>query len=625
MNRSIARFAFAAALALTAFGCAVLRPFVEETWAPYEPGPDSPWRIQEGRWQSSDEGRWLCDNAQWTYGCMTRPLENFSDQTIRARIQILQDYSYYTPSWAGFAVRCPDALVQGGVQGGYQVMLNADSTVELYLFGQDTITTAPMGCDPHDAPVELKAEARGDHIRVWVNGQLRIDARNNQYPTGSVALSNFSNKATFEDIIIEGTEVPPAPFPVRECAAPDHPAPPAPIPYTPLPRIALTQNEDGHGRFVVAETGSDFFPQGYDYTESGHWGWHGALNLGIYDPAAVEAMFVEMEELGANAIRLWVWGENHEGEGFDGPRTGRGMSPAYLANFADFLRRAANHGIYTVALLDRLPYNAGYAAVAHKAGAGTDPNIAGWTSSFLNPGPIAAKAAAAADFVRGLGEIDPELLNGVLCWEIENEAFALKCDAPFVYDNVTVRPANGQTYDMSDPASRRACWDESSAHWANKVARAIKDAHPAALVCVGMFPCNALGEQPDSGLDQPGDQRVPMRPKAIVGEGTGLDTLDIHYYAWGGDPAIYPKPLEWPDLLASGRTMFLGEFGPAKPDDIETAAEKALKIRAQAYSMGFQGSAAFIWGPCNDSTGIWCLSEDDLKRKLAPVPIPMEP
>lgn len=198
---------------------------------------------------------------------------------------------------------------------------------------------------------------------------------------------------------------------------------------TALPRIGVRTPQGQPAEFYVRVSGERFIPKGFNHTVLG--AWHATFNTDVYRPEAMEAVLTQMADLGANTIRVWIWGAQDE-HGYTGAPSSKGLQPAYVENVVDFLRRAAAHGIYVVAVMDETPHNAYYDQIAARADAAAPhPEVAGYNRGYMTAGGIAAKCAAAEDFIRSLKKINPGLLQGVLGWSLSNEVFVLANEGPF--------------------------------------------------------------------------------------------------------------------------------------------------------------------------------------------------
>ncbi|MFP4172113.1 MAG: cellulase family glycosylhydrolase [Candidatus Hydrogenedentota bacterium] len=403
---------------------------------------------------------------------------------------------------------------------------------------------------------------------------------------------------------------------------PRQPEPAEVEPVEPLPRIGVRDGEGDWRVFHNTETGERFFPEGYNHTVLGRGGWHATFNVGEYEPQEMEDVLSAIADTGANAIRVWAWGENVEGEGVTGSSESQGLNGEYMENFVDFLQRCTRHGLYVLPILDERPANAYYDAVEemHNHTAPTQP-ITGHNRLYLSSGPIAAKAALARDFVRYVKESDPGLLHTILGWQLANESNVHAELEPFDRSEGHVTTANGETYGMSDKDSRQACWDDGVVHWANELTRAIRQADPNALVTTGMWTADAHGREPDNGLlDPEPDSRIPPRPSVLASGECHLDFLDIHVYPWDDSPVVRPEAHEWDALRDAGIPVIVGEYGVFRRTDLSEAAQWILTLREQAYDMGYQGSLFWTWDL--DQEHVYNAQDGDLAEITAPANSP---
>lgn len=394
-------------------------------------------------------------------------------------------------------------------------------------------------------------------------------------------------------------------------------------PVEPLPRIAVRRTAGEPGAFYVRATGARFVPRGFNHTvlEDGQ-GWHATFNEGTYDAKAMDATLAEMASLGANVIRVWAWGVQKEG-GFTGGPDARGLNAAYMANFVDFLGRATRHGIYVIPILDEVPHNAYYDDVAARGSVGADnAQVTGYNRQYLARGPIAAKKAAAADFVRYVKGADAGLLHTILGWALANEAFVNHTEGPFCLTKGALTTANGRTYDMADKDQRQACYDEGIVHWANELASAIKAVDPQALVTAGMWTADAHGREPYNGLmPDDRDPRRPPRPSVLAGPGCRLDFLDVHIYPWDGTSTVRRDAHERDAVTASGTPAIVGEYGVFKRNTIEEARAMLREMLEQAYAMGYAGDLHWIWDLRHVPGQTWSAVEEGLGQYVMQLPM----
>lgn len=392
----------------------------------------------------------------------------------------------------------------------------------------------------------------------------------------------------------------------------------------PLPRIGVSVEPGQPGRFVVRETGAQFVPRGFNHTVlDGDPPWHATFNTATYDPDAMEETLAEMAALGANTVRVWIWGTQDAG-GFTGERDGEGINPAYVDNVVDFLRRAARHRIHVFAVLDGIPRNATYQAIADAHRAEEPVHAAGYNAHVLDSGWIEAKAQAIRDFVGAIQARDASVLSTVMAWSFSNEQFLTTRHPPFdLMEGLITTPA-GNTYDLSDPAQRRACADESVLHWANRLTAALKGADPGALATVGMWTADAHGRAPDNGLPLDGrDPRIPPRPSVLGGAESALDFISIHIYPWDRTSAVSAEHHEHAAVMAVGKPLLVGEYGVfPHQHSVDEARTILREMLEQAYAMGYAGDLFWIWDLRHIEYQTYSAVEHDFGRYVMNLPRP---
>jgi endo-1,4-beta-mannosidase len=382
-----------------------------------------------------------------------------------------------------------------------------------------------------------------------------------------------------------------------------------------LPRIGVRKPAESPAEFYRTDTGTRFTPVGFNHTVlgTGPRGWHATFNTDTYDPEAMESTLSRMAALGANTVRVWVWGTQDEA-GFTGARDGAGLNPAYMANIIDFLRRCTAHGIHAVAILDHVPGNAGYRAIGARADAEDEnPAVEGYNRQYLTRGSIEAKAAAAADFVRHIREADPRLLNAVLGWSLANEVCVRANLPPFSNDAGTARNATGATYDLSDTTARQALYDEGILYWVNTLTAAIKREDPDALVTAGMWTSDAHGRPPVNGVrPDGGDPRFPPRPSVLGGPDSALDFIDVHIYPWDGTATVRADAHERDLLAGSAKAAIVGEYGVFKNKPADEAKTMMRAMLEQAVTMGYRGGLHWVWDLTETPGQTWSAVEEDI-------------
>jgi len=604
--RAVALMASAALLAFL-LGAPTAADDVDVRWT-FDDGTLAGWVVQEGDWRVVD-GELVHNDRHFKGGLVGRPGEVFAELTLEANVRIPEVFWNRETVWVGVIFRATDPVANGPWRDGYLFLIRANGEVNLTRAGGPVLGSDTTLFAPRQDVVRLKIVAEGARMRGYVNDTLLIDARDSAFEKGEVALVNYGNISTFDNVRISGTRC------EREEPAlvePIQPAPEPREPVTPLARVAIRKAEGKPGEFYIPDTGKRFRPRGFNYTVLAE-GWHATFNVGTYDAEAADETLARMAALGANTIRLWAWGKQSESGFTDGPE-GLGLNGAYMENFVDFLSRATAHGIYVVPILDEVPRNAYYDNVSRRASGDADEHrITGYNRRYLTRGAIAAKCAAARDFVRYVKQADEGLLSTILGWSLANEVFVNHTEGPFRLNEGSVTTGNGVTYDMGDRDARQACYDETILYWANELAETIKRVDPQALVTAGMWTSDAHGRAPVSYLiPDDKDPRRPPRPSVLAGSDSQLDFLDIHIYPWDGTSKVRPEAHEWDAVMAGSIPAIAGEYGAFKRDAIDDARAIIREIHEQAYRMGYEGDLFWVWDLTGQKHNAWSAVEEGL-------------
>jgi hypothetical protein len=261
--------------------------------------------------------------------------------------------------------------------------------------------------------------------------------------------------------------------------------------------VAVRQTSSGFAEFYEVSTGSTFTPRGNNYIRLA-WqqppfqGWpeeyyHSTFNAGLYDSARAETALATMQTSGYNIVRVFL---NGCCTGTIGNPNGRGLSSAYIANVVDFLSRAANHGIYVIVTWEWLPAQGGYwSSPLPSCPDFLDPNNP--TSPSVNmidlcSGGVATTAQFFHDLAQALVSQGAHL-DAIFSYELRNEFYFDSSLPPLNWTSGMVTAADGQTYDMSSPASQQQMMNNGLIYFTNQVRAAIIAVDPTALVDVGFF------------------------------------------------------------------------------------------------------------------------------------------
>lgn len=375
----------------------------------------------------------------------------------------------------------------------------------------------------------------------------------------------------------------------------------------PLPRICVRE-----GRFVEKVSGRPFVPRGFNYIRlipvnhpKGPRPTHGTFAPSHYDAKKVEAMFADLRQNGFNVVRVFI----HHGykEGIAGSKDSLELSPAYLANFIDFLKRGRRHGVYVIPALGWLPQSKGYLDLI-----GEKPkDIQGKNLYYLHRGFINAKAKYMADFARAIQKHDPDLLTTIFAYELENETHLVATQAPFSLTEGTCTPADGKTYDLTSAQELQKMADENVNLWADACVDAVHAVDPEVMVSTNVFTFRAVHRTGPGKLrtDQSEDERFPARPLALTR--TKLDYLDIHFYPMDDKTLDRDlKSIEFDEFKKAcdekGIPLIMGEYGAFNfayktLDEAVVAMEKHL---TRVRDLGFVGDIYWTYD-CDEQDRLW--------------------
>lgn len=359
------------------------------------------------------------------------------------------------------------------------------------------------------------------------------------------------------------------------------------------------------GAFVERATGRPFHPRGFNYVRLFPQRSHNTFDPEHYDDAAVEETLERWRRDGFNAVRVFL-NASARLAGSLAEQGKPGLSSAYLENVADFLDRAGRNGIAVMLCTEGFPKTAPYSDALRRSDSALDEANA----SYLAAGHVEAKARFLQDLVRGLHASSPSCLGAVFSYDLQNE-FCYHGGPPFTLPSGSLVVANGKTYALPDQRSELA--DDGAIYFIDRMADAIHEVHPRALVSASVFTYAAVGR---SG---PGDfsvkpaawqNRIPFRPLAILR--SKADFVDLHFYS--ADAAAWERDLasvEFDEVrgLARklGKPLVVGEFGAFKRPfpAIEGAAAWMGDLAAMFGKRGFAGWLYWTYDTHEQSGELW--------------------
>lgn len=353
--------------------------------------------------------------------------------------------------------------------------------------------------------------------------------------------------------------------------------------------VGVRQTSSGFAEFYEVATGNTFTPRGNNYIRldwqqppssgSPEEYYHSTFNVGLYDSARAETALATMQTNGYNIVRVFL---NGCCIGTIGNPNGPGLSSAYIANVVDFLSRAANHSVFVIFTIEWLPNQGGYAPQ-------NCDQFAFYNTLNLCTGGVSATIQFFSDFVQGLiGQAAH--LDAIFAIELRNEYYYDSNSPPLSWTSGTVTAADGQTYDMSSPASQQQMMDNGLIYFTNQVRAAIIALDPTALVDVGFF----WPQTPNP--TRIGDPRV-IEVYPMIANSTA-DFADLHAYPSPSDLTL-PQVVQNYGFVGyqQQKPVLMGEFGANESDYplISDAASVLQSWQIQSCAYSFNGWLLWTW------------------------------
>ena len=397
---------------------------------------------------------------------------------------------------------------------------------------------------------------------------------------------------------------------------------PAPLPPPPEHRIAVRLS-GGAGEFYDRRTGARFVPRGNNYLRranqqlpDGRIVFRGSTFIaGLYDPGGMEAALETMHADGYNTVRVIL--DDACRRGCLGNFGTGGLSPTYLDNVTDFLRRAKANDIYVMLTNEgNVPAGTTWEAIVHQE---CCADFAGTNLYYLTTGGITGTQQFWQAFLRGL-LMRRAPLDIVLGYSLVNEGYFESDKSPLAQTSGTVTTANGRTYDLGNPADRQRMMDENLVNFAGRVRAAIREVDPTALVGMGFF----WPQSPNPARG--GDPRL-IRTGPVIHD-SALDYVDLHLYP-GLELSFqeYTENFELTRLTA--KPIVLGEYGAFKfsSPTASGAASNLVDWQQESCSYGFDGWLLWTWDTTDEAPGeaeLWTAVDEGgvIEHALAPAARP---
>lgn len=372
----------------------------------------------------------------------------------------------------------------------------------------------------------------------------------------------------------------------------------------------------GRAALYDRHTGVDFVPRGFNTIrlaelrrfDGSTQVYHSTFDVGHYDAERADVALSRMAALGFNTTRVFL-NVCCVGSVSD---TTRPLNPGYVANLADFLRRAKAHGVAVIVTSD------GWLPLAYPAQVDAgDRRFEMINFVYFSAAGVKGSQAFWTDLIQALRAVDAPLDN-ILAYSLANEAFADLGFAPFVAPPgaAPVVAANGVSYDVASPASRAALIEQGLLHYGDAVRSAIRRVDPTALVTMGFFAPN------EPNVFMPGDLRVVPRLFPAF-ERSALDFVDVHLYpAWGISMA--QQAVNYGIDRPVSKPLVMGEFGElkARSPTIEQAAATLRDWQSLSCTYGIKGWLMWTWDTAEQDSGIWWTGQSaagEIAHALAPV------
>ncbi len=335
--------------------------------------------------------------------------------------------------------------------------------------------------------------------------------------------------------------------------------------------------------------------------------------VGRYDAARAESALAAMQALGYNTARVFMAGEC--ARGCIGNPSTRRLSGAYLANVADYLRRAKRHRLFVVVTMGFLPAGTVYDDLLNRDTSDLVQNV---NINYLTRGGIQAWQHFWQDAIKGL-RARKAPLDDVLAYDIRNEIAFVADAPPFNLASGLVHAPNGRTYDLSDVGARDRLMEDGLVYYVNQVRAAIRRVDPTALVDASFF----VPEVPNP--TRVGDPRI-VRTDGVI-DHSSADLVDIHIYP-GFDLSLDQFMQNFGIGGPTKKVVVVGEYGAFR-DAYPTAADGLAameELQAGTCRYGIDGWLLWTWDTTEAGESLWNATDaggllaDGLAPKNRPEP-----
>jgi hypothetical protein len=292
---------------------------------------------------------------------------------------------------------------------------------------------------------------------------------------------------------------------------------------TPLPaehRINIRRTY-GIASFYDRENDEIFVPRGANYfylVPVGGIYENRVFGVDEFDRQRVEKDFKRLREAGYNTVRIFLDLCN------PGPECivtadEVGLNQAYLDSIVEVMQIAKENGLVLILSSNDLPEGSSYEALSRQ---GASEKFASYRNiQLLTSEGIEAVRMYWQDLLAGLAQRQAPL-DAVLGWELLNEQWYTADQPPFSLSEGKVTTANGQTYDLSDPAQKQSIAVDGLVYYIEQIRGAIQRYDPTALLTMGFF----APDYPNAW--RTGDTRYVETAPLLTS--ADLDFYDFHVY-----------------------------------------------------------------------------------------------
>jgi hypothetical protein len=285
-------------------------------------------------------------------------------------------------------------------------------------------------------------------------------------------------------------------------------------------------------------------------------------------------------------------------------KTGR-LNSAYLDNLVDAMLVAKEEGVFLLLTSNDLPTEGDYWPMSNSQ-ADSDPLFEGYRNAHIltQPGRESAETYW-TDLMSGLVERRASF-DAVLGWSLLNEQWLFGDQPPLNMNEGVIETGNGESYDLSDPAQKRAMVADNLLLYIDQVGAVIRKYDPTALVTTGFF-----------APQFPNDTQIGgswyVDTAALIEGGAALDFYDFHAYP--GDDLTLAQLAENFGMTGHEEIpVILGEYGAFEHryNSLEAAARVSTQWAADSCDQGWDGWLYWSYFDLPEALGdpTWGLVED---------------